>query len=140
MWEMIAGAHIKSRVGHAKAGLTGRTSSDDRNRFRAGGRRVNAFGDIAQVRAGTPTSCGRLLLPALVLAAERIAASDPPRPAVGEEEGRRVDGFASCFRLAAGIGEATSPASGSGGERQSRRKCPSATKRQRRSAEPFLWR
>src|ERR1700738_1485384 len=43
---------------------------------------------IAQVRAGTPTSCGRLLLPALVLAAERIAASDPPRPAVRAIRGR----------------------------------------------------
>jgi hypothetical protein len=44
-------------------------------------------------------------------------------PAVGEEEGTRVDGLASCFCLATGIGEATSAASGSGGERQSRRKC-----------------
>ena len=36
----------------------------------------------AQIPTGAPTSCGRLLLPALVLAADRIGASDPPRPAV----------------------------------------------------------
>jgi hypothetical protein len=47
-----------------------------------------SLGEGASPR-GTPTSCGRLLLPALVLAAERIAASDPPRPAVRANEYRR---------------------------------------------------
>jgi hypothetical protein len=35
----------------------------------------------------TPASCSRLLLPALVLAVERIAASDRRRPAVGDKQG-----------------------------------------------------
>jgi len=39
----------------------------------------------------TPTSCGRQLLRRLVLAAERIAASDPPRPSVRATQGRRRD-------------------------------------------------
>jgi hypothetical protein len=39
------------------------------------------LGDCASPRV-TPASRGRLLLPALVLAAERIAASDPPRDPV----------------------------------------------------------
>jgi hypothetical protein len=38
----------------------------------------------------TPASRGRLLLPALVLAAERAPASDSPRPAVGDEQVARL--------------------------------------------------
>jgi hypothetical protein len=41
-WETIARAHIWSQVGQAQAGLNRRTSSDDRNRLRAGRRRINA--------------------------------------------------------------------------------------------------
>jgi hypothetical protein len=42
------------------------------------------LGECASQMA-TPASCGLLLLSALVLAAERIAASDRRRPAVGED-------------------------------------------------------
>src|SRR5450755_1350821 len=49
------------------------------------------LGDCASPMA-TPASCGGLLLPAFVLAAERIAASDPRRPAVGEYEVRAQRG------------------------------------------------
>src|ERR1039458_1960324 len=75
---------------------------------------------IAQIRGGTSTSCGRVLLPALVLAAERIPASDPPLPGVratrvpscgrrtraGREGGRRPGAYVCGLprRFVAGAG------------------------------------
>jgi hypothetical protein len=68
--------------------------------------------------------------PALPMQAPRVERRDselragPGPPSLWRGGGKARRWVASCFRLAAGIGEATSAASGSGGERQSRRKCP----------------
>jgi hypothetical protein len=63
---------------------------------------------IAQAGGGTPPSCGRLLLPALVLATEPAAASDAPVPAVGEEHVPREEQDDTCLRARAGICPLTS--------------------------------
>ncbi len=55
---------------------------------------------------------------------------------IGEEKGTRVDDSASCFCLATGTCEATSAASGSGGERQSRRKFPLGDEPEARDGAP----